>query len=256
MILSRLSRALRQQNWVAVALEFIIVIVGVVIGFQITAWNADRARLERAEVLTERLIADLRDEQWRIEGTARYYEQVADNAQRALDTLEGRRDVDDETLVLEAFRATQIFNFPVIRTTYNELIATGAVDLIEDEDLITLAVEYYETPREELNFMDPGRPYRYAFYRLADRALYEDLADHCAEPRLLQIGDYAALPQILEFPCDINGHDAAIAATAARLRADDEIIPLLRQRAIEASMNSRQDYWQNAFGHALPEASP
>ena len=35
MILARLSRAIRQQNWFAVVLEFVIVIViaGVVIGF-------------------------------------------------------------------------------------------------------------------------------------------------------------------------------------------------------------------------------
>jgi len=37
MILSRISRAVREQNWFAVVLEFVIVIAGVVIGFQVTA---------------------------------------------------------------------------------------------------------------------------------------------------------------------------------------------------------------------------
>ena len=46
MILTRLSRAIREQNWFAVALEFVIVIAGIVIGFQITAWN--ESRMERA----------------------------------------------------------------------------------------------------------------------------------------------------------------------------------------------------------------
>ncbi|WP_109259463.1 hypothetical protein [Hyphobacterium indicum] len=254
MILARLAHAIRTQNWFAVALEFVIVIAGVVIGFQITAWNADRAAAERADILTERLIADLRAEQWRIEGTSLYSAQVADNAQRALDALEGRRTVDDETLVIEAFRATQIFSFPVIRTTYNELVSTGTVDLIKDADLIAAAVEYYETGSGEISLEDPARPYRYAFYRLADRALYDALADTCAEPRLLEIGDYAALPQILDYPCEIDGHDVAIAAVAERLRASEAIIPLLRQRAIETSVDSRQDYWQNLFDRILPPA--
>ncbi len=42
MILSRLTHALREQNWLAVGIEFIIVEAGVVIGFQISAWNEAR----------------------------------------------------------------------------------------------------------------------------------------------------------------------------------------------------------------------
>ena len=45
MILARLSHAIRTQNWFAVALEFVIVIAGVAIGFQINALN--EARIER-----------------------------------------------------------------------------------------------------------------------------------------------------------------------------------------------------------------
>jgi len=37
MILARISRAIREQNWFTVALEFVIVIAGVVIGFQVRA---------------------------------------------------------------------------------------------------------------------------------------------------------------------------------------------------------------------------
>ena len=55
MILARLSRAIRQQNWFAVALEFVIVILGVVIGFQITEWASARAEAERRAVVLDRL---------------------------------------------------------------------------------------------------------------------------------------------------------------------------------------------------------
>ncbi|QNL17927.1 hypothetical protein HXX25_00410 [Hyphobacterium sp. CCMP332] len=253
MILARLSRAVREQNWFAVALEFVIVIAGVVIGFQITAWNADRAAAERADILTARLIADLRAEQWRVEGNTIYYAQVSDNAQRTIDALEGRREVEDETLVIEAFRATQIFSFPVIRTTYEELVSTGTIDLISDEALMTAAVEYYESGQDDLSFQDRDRTYRHAFFRLSERALYDALADTCAEPRTLEIGDYHALSGILDFPCDIVGHDAAIAAMAERLRADDDLLPLLRQRAVETSIESNsQIYWQLMFERILP----
>ena len=253
MILSRIIHHLKTQNWTAVGLEFLIVILGVVIGFQVTEWNAQRQALARAELLTTRLIEDMRDEQWRVEGNAIYYGQVSDNAQRAIDALEGRRSVDDETLVIEAFRATQIFSFPVIRTTYEELVATGTINLIADQALMAAAVEYYETGPENLSLQDRERAYRRAFARLADRALYEALAENCAEPRTLGIGDFTVLPEILDFPCDIDGQDEAIAAMAARLRNSDALLPLLRQRAIETSIESAsQIYWRNLFAEILP----
>ncbi|WP_417467565.1 hypothetical protein [Maricaulis sp.] len=253
MILSRIIHHLKTQNWTAVALEFLIVILGVVIGFQVTEWNTQRQALARAELLTTRLIEDLRNEQWRVEGNAIYYTQVSDNAQRAIDALEGRRAVDDETLVIEAFRATQIFSFPVIRTTYAELVATGTINLIADEALMTAAMEYYEAGPDDLGFLDRDRAYRRAFAGLADRALYEALADNCAEPRTLGIGDFTVLPEILDFPCDIEGQDEAIATLAARLRSSDALLPLLRQRAIETSIESAtQIYWRNLFGEILP----
>ncbi|WP_323761936.1 hypothetical protein [Maricaulis sp.] len=55
MILSRLTAAIRQQNWFAVALEFVIVIAGVVIGFQVSQWANERTAEERRDAALERL---------------------------------------------------------------------------------------------------------------------------------------------------------------------------------------------------------
>ena len=57
-ILGRLAAAVREQNWFAVALEVVIVIVGVVIGFQVTAWGNERAERAREQVLLRGLHAD------------------------------------------------------------------------------------------------------------------------------------------------------------------------------------------------------
>lgn len=48
MILSRLSRHLREQNWIAVIIEFVIVVLGVAVGFQLTE-RYDRAQRALAE---------------------------------------------------------------------------------------------------------------------------------------------------------------------------------------------------------------
>ncbi|MEQ1909877.1 MAG: hypothetical protein ABMA15_13695 [Vicinamibacterales bacterium] len=46
MLLRRFMRQLKRQDWMAVALEFVIVVFGVFFGLQVSEWN--QARLDRA----------------------------------------------------------------------------------------------------------------------------------------------------------------------------------------------------------------
>ncbi|MEE2525635.1 hypothetical protein V0U79_04595 [Hyphobacterium sp. HN65] len=74
MILANLVKAVREQNYYAVFLEFAIVILGVVIGFQITAWNAQREDNARAAALLDRLEAEITDVLAEREGALEYFE--------------------------------------------------------------------------------------------------------------------------------------------------------------------------------------
>jgi len=59
LILARITRAIREQNWFAVVLEFVIVIAGVVIGFQVTAWNAGQQERQREAEYLHQLDVEL-----------------------------------------------------------------------------------------------------------------------------------------------------------------------------------------------------
>jgi len=61
MILRSITKHVRDQNWVAVGIDFIIVIVGVFIGIQVANWNDERQSEERRSKVMQALIADLRD---------------------------------------------------------------------------------------------------------------------------------------------------------------------------------------------------
>ncbi|MDA7737999.1 hypothetical protein N8855_00965 [bacterium] len=43
MLLRSITKHVKEQNWFAVTLDFVIVVVGILIAFQITSWNEDRA---------------------------------------------------------------------------------------------------------------------------------------------------------------------------------------------------------------------
>ena len=47
MILRRITQHVKDQNWFAVALDFVIVVVGILIAFQITNWGDAKAERKR-----------------------------------------------------------------------------------------------------------------------------------------------------------------------------------------------------------------
>ena len=60
MILARLSHAIRTQNWFAVVLEFVIVVAGVLLAFQISLLSERQAVQERIDVQIELLRTEMR----------------------------------------------------------------------------------------------------------------------------------------------------------------------------------------------------
>ncbi|WP_412067268.1 hypothetical protein [Rubrivirga sp. IMCC43871] len=58
MILRRITQHVKDQNWTAIAIDFVIVVVGVVMGFQVTAWGGERADRAREQVLIRGLQED------------------------------------------------------------------------------------------------------------------------------------------------------------------------------------------------------
>ena len=136
MILLNISKAIREQNYYAVALEFVIVIVGVVIGFQINAWNEGRQADARASVLLARLgeeVAAALDEKERDlerlierhDAFSRFNEVLAPDAvESGSEALCGL--IDQSHIYL-----WQRVRMPVLA----EMTATGSLELISSEDV-------------------------------------------------------------------------------------------------------------------------
>ena len=61
MVLRRLAENLRAQNWAAVSIELLIVIVGVYIGLQVNTWNEERLGAQRREQIIGALVTNLSD---------------------------------------------------------------------------------------------------------------------------------------------------------------------------------------------------
>jgi|GEM_PF-927687 len=135
MILARLSRAVREQNWFAVVLEFVIVIAGVVIGFQITEWRGEQADRESEHIYLSRLYRDMEQSVCRIRHEQQGVREWNSRARVTLDALLNNDPdaVDDSGFELVA--STRIQTGSPYLATLNELVSGGQMNLISDPTL-------------------------------------------------------------------------------------------------------------------------
>ncbi len=234
MILRRLTQSLKQQNWTAIWIEFILLVVGVFLGIQVSNWNQERETAKKAAVFTQRLRADLRVEVWRFKALQLYYRDVLENAKRTLFDLEGRERLSNEGLLIAAYRATQYSEFVQYRATYDELVSTGTIGLISDPKLRRMANEVYGTPLYS-NVKNEGinNPYRTAFRMLVPVSAQMAITEHCGD-RPSKMLDYKSIEFPLDYPCKTGLPAAEVDAIAATLRSDPELVGKLRLRTTNA----------------------
>ena len=147
MILDNLSRALKTQNWLAAGLEFLIVVAGVVIGFQINAWAEARSERERELLLLTRLGADFIDLSERAAQGVDQCQAGQENA-RTLSMLLADAPDQDRAELIQAVGAGLGTPVPVGRSaTYVELLASGEMALIRSEALRSALVDFDEQVR-------------------------------------------------------------------------------------------------------------
>ena len=145
MILSRITKALREQNWVAVTIEFVIVILGVVIGFQVTAWNEARGERELEQRYLERLIASVAADGAEFEDAANLAANRGEQARRILAALDdpSQAGTDPDAFLLGVTTAAYTYAPNIDRIAYDEMINRGHIGLIRDEEVRSAIAVYY-----------------------------------------------------------------------------------------------------------------
>jgi len=145
MILRRVIKHFRNQEWTAIFLDFIIVVVGVFVGLQVSNWNAARADDERATAYLGRIHADLMTDVANYKNRLEFWGQVSDHGLAGLAYAK-----TDQTggltyweMLLDYFQASQVAEFNSTQTTYDELTSAGELGLIANVDIRTAISDYY-----------------------------------------------------------------------------------------------------------------
>ena len=231
MIFRRIKAHIQNENWFAVFVDFIIVVVGVFIGLQVSNWNDARITHARGADFTKRLIVDVNREQENVQNIYDYLKDVRSEALKAHDSLTGRERLSDEALLGAIFRATQFMWYTRERSTYDEIIAAGALELIEDRKLRKLAVQYFNSQTLD-RLRNDGKQLQYTrvIHELIPPRILQALIESCGDKILKSA--YGEFPLFsLAYPCQFTSLKAnALRSLVSEIESRPEIIPLLRQR--------------------------
>ena len=145
MLLRRITKHVKEQNWFAVGIDFVIVVIGVFIGIQVANWNESRAEGARAESIKARLASEFIDMEPRVARHVRNVTRYRDLANGlAEDVLAGVVELDSQEF---ADRSMAIrWHAPSGGSnTVVELINQGDMDLLGSPDLVELLLEFQST---------------------------------------------------------------------------------------------------------------
>ena len=135
MLLRRLTKHVKDQNWFAVALDFVIVVTGILIAFQITSWSETRTIAQKEGQLIERLASDLEGMREAFKRDDTILLPVHDgwvHAFRALETC----TVTEEHSGSIGFAFSQYqrsFPPPIQRVAFDEMQSTGVFSRLPDK---------------------------------------------------------------------------------------------------------------------------
>jgi hypothetical protein len=148
MILDNLTRAFKTQNWLAVATEFVIVIAGVVIGFQVNAWNEGRLQAQQQLVYLDRLQADFVGIDDRLSEHFIVYGEMIEGAAYLLSLLRmsdnefGAVEIDELRLSRALNALSQQRVPPQSSATYLEMRSEGHLSALQHSELRDKLAEY------------------------------------------------------------------------------------------------------------------
>lgn len=132
MILRRLSANLRAQNWTAIAIEFVLLVLGVFLGILAANWNIERVGRQETGRLLSQLDTELGEVLADCDSMDDYYAVSSRYATRALAGWRGDPAVSDSDFVIAAYQASQINGVGTNSAVWAEIFGADNLRNVDD----------------------------------------------------------------------------------------------------------------------------
>ena len=135
MLLRRITKHVKDQNWFAVGIDFFIVVVGVFIGIQVSNWNADQQQSALGKAYLSRMTDDLVAMESYLDEKLSRSQANLDLAKKLLQAASAQGFQDDTLIAATEDYFTDGWvtpQFTIIDAVYQDMSATGNLNLLDD----------------------------------------------------------------------------------------------------------------------------
>ena len=143
MLLRRITKHVSNQNWFAVFIDFLIVVLGILLAFQITNWSDTQKAIKNEQAIMTRLEMDFASHEEklleRMQRSKRLWSECWELLELVRITDIPTAEHNVENLILSCLSTSFGLAPPA---SYTELLAAGALSELTDESLRKVLVEY------------------------------------------------------------------------------------------------------------------
>ena len=231
MVIRRIREHVAHHNWFAVAIDLVIVVVGVFLGTQANNWNQGRIDHARGQAYRERLAADLAANQDDYGTRRRYEEVVRAHALAALDAVERPAGPGDGQFLIDLFQASQINPRHTLRSTYDEIVSVGGLESVGGATLRRTLANFYVAVAATSVTFDNVPPYREHLRSAMPYAVQRNVVARC--PETISFAADSAATLTLARSCSLDLLPSEIAAAAAKMRHEPKLVDELTRLAVD-----------------------
>lgn len=215
MILRRLTEHVKAQNWFAVFLDFLIVVIGVFVGLQVQEWSSARSLDARERVFLQELAAEIDANNAMSKGRLQLMTTVVSAGKRAIAFQAGgiRCTEDCWALMVDYFHASQVLYGPPERTVYEEMLRLG---LPRAAGVKSAAGDYFRFDATLTSSIDTEPVYRNRVRGHFPVAVQAALWRNCHRVE--------GSMEVLERGCPAGVSNEEASAVLETIRADDELV--------------------------------
>jgi len=222
MILRRLTANLRTQNWTAIAIEFLIVVIGVFVGTWVANWNQERAAKAETERMVEQLKPQLDTLSAYFVVARQYYGITRAYSKTAIAGWRNDTRVSDRDFVIAAYQASQINTLGNNGSAWSTVLGADRLRDIADPQMRNDLSFLMSADYSSIDLPAVDTPYRHNVRRIIPVEIQDAIRARCGDqPNPVPVySSFTRLPD----KCDLQIAQADAEQAAAALRAHPELL--------------------------------
>ena len=137
MLLRRFSKHVTDQNWFAVGLDVLVVMVGIFLGIQVNNWNVSQNDLVKEQEILQQLKSEYEDNLIQLDQKIAHRKFMLKSFHQLFNYIDNPIDVDQDAFMSEF---NVIIGSPTFDPIQNNLINSGNIELIRNRNLKRLLI--------------------------------------------------------------------------------------------------------------------